>query len=83
MNGFNIYERLEFVASKGFVTTRLRLWKSQIKKLKQEGFTVVKIKKTNRLNEWYCNIKWKNPSTKNGMAAEMLAIAIDALADNL
>ena len=78
-----IYERLKPAAQKGRTTYKTRLHEVQIDKLEKKGFTINKIKHTSFADEWFCIIDWKNPTTKDGAAAQLLRITLKTLSDNL
>lgn len=83
MEKITIIERLEFVAAHGETSTALRLWKSQMKKLENEGFLITVIQETERKGEYYCDISWKNPTTNKGDSQKLLQYTINCLNNNV
>ena len=79
----SVLNRLEIFAEAGETSAPLKLWKSQIKKLQAEGFTVEIITKTQRFGEFYCNISWAKPTISDGSANELLKLSINSLNGNV
>ena len=76
-----ILDRIEVYADDGETSAPLKLWKTQISKLRKQGFTVTTVSPTNRKREFYCNISWKTP--KGDEARYMLSATISGLTHKL
>ena len=75
-----IERRLEIFAEAGETSAPLKLWKSQIYKLRKAGFDVDVVIATERRGEYFCCVDWKKPH--GHWAHELLQLTIDSLKEN-
>lgn len=77
----SVIGRLVPFAAKGRTTGTIAVYKSdseECRQLKSEGFTIVHAVRASRKGEYSLKVKWSNPTTPDGAAAELLKIAQDA-----
>ena len=77
-NSNSVIRRLLPFAVKGRTTGSIPVYKSDsedCQKLADEGFTVVHAVKATRKGEYSLKVKWSNPTTNTGAAAELLRIS--------
>ncbi len=71
----NIIERLEDRAQRGNTTAKLNLYRRQISKLIDQGFSVEKIAPVyGRIGQHHCRISWRNAQSES-IAYRLLMIA--------
>ena len=77
----SVIGRLVPFAAKGRTTGTITVFKSdteECRQLNSEGFTIVHAVKASRKGEYSLKVKWSNPTTPDGAAAELLEIAQNA-----
>ena len=72
----SLQKQLEEKANLGNTSTNLYLWKSQVKMLRKNGFTVKRLEP--RENRDLYLVSWANPTIPDSLAAKMLMLSIEA-----
>ena len=80
MEKTTIMDRIQVYAEAGKTSSRLRLWKRQIKELQREGFEVEVLTSTEFRGQFLCEVSWRIP--RGRIAANMLKSSVEALALN-
>lgn len=77
-NSNSVIRRLLPFAVKGKTVGTIPVYKSDsedCRSLQPEGFTIIHAVRATRKGEYSLKVKWSNPTTDTGAAAELLAIS--------